>query len=95
MKYFIVAADSPTQEQQNQITSSFKDSGYSWWHWLPDFWILGCPYDGVQAPTIRDHIKELVPGLVFLVLGADPRPEWGAFSSPEWWQWLNDNWKKE
>jgi hypothetical protein len=91
VKYFIVAAQSPTLVQQNAISNNFKAKNYGWWHWISNFWILTCPYDQVSLESIRDYIMSLAPGLSFAVLEVSPIG-WSCYSDPKWAEWLQENW---
>lgn len=96
MKFFIIAATSPTQEQRNAITLFFQGKPqYGFWHWMPDFWIITTTDHEITARQLLDMIKAAVPSLLsgFGVFAIEPL-DWALYSDPKWGEWLDQNWKR-
>jgi hypothetical protein len=96
MKFFVIAAQSPTVQQQNAITMLFRGKPeYGFWHWTSEFWILDVQSEAITSVTLRDMISVAAPGLSFAVFGLDPRPgDWAMLSDPKWSEWMEGSWPK-
>ena len=95
MKFFIVTANSATQQQRNAITNCFHGKPqFGFWHWTPDFWIIQTTNDLVTADFVRSEISNVAPNLFFAVFGVIPRfNDWSMFADPKWAEWINQNWR--
>jgi len=92
MKHFVVVAKNPTIFQQNAIMNRVIKGNYAYWHWIPNIWLLKDDYDGDDAGTLRDKIRDAAPGCNFTVFEVQPG-DWAGFGDPQWGDWLNQHWK--
>jgi len=94
MKFFMIAASSPTPEQRNAITFIFRDKPeFGFWHWTPDFWLINTITDSYTSASIRDAVRDTVPGLFFAVFAVNPVPDdWAMWSDKTWAEWVQKNW---
>ncbi len=92
-KRFILVIDNPTKEQQNAVTQFFKNQlGY--WHWFSDVWLLTDSSNTWTAVSLRDKVKELVPGARLLVFMVESNHTWAAFGKEGMFNWLDKTWKR-
>jgi hypothetical protein len=94
MKFFMVAAASPTEEQRNAITFLFKgNEAVGFWHWTPDFWIVTTSNDSYNSVHIQNAIRDTVPGLYFAVFAVNPVPDdWAMWADVRWGDWVKQHW---
>lgn len=92
MKRFIVAVDNATEGQRNKITSFVKGK-YGYWHWYSDFWLLTSSDDSRTATSLREDLKEAVPGLFMFILEIEGDAHtWAAFGDKKHFKWLHETW---
>jgi|GEM_PF-2224719 hypothetical protein len=94
MKRFVLLVDDATQEQQNAVTSHFRNKPQGFWHIFSDAWLLMDPTEALTVYSLRDQLKSLVPGATTLVLPIDNAVNWAGFGKTESFKWLNDTWPK-
>lgn len=92
MLRFVLIVDDATQEQQNSVTNSLKDKPYGFWHHLSDVWLLVDPNDQQTPASLRDYLKDIVPGATTLVLRIDDKHAWAGFGVPDNFKWVRDDW---
>jgi hypothetical protein len=93
MKCFVVVASTTNPAQQDEITNYVKNV-FGFWHWIPGFWVLMTTDDNHTSQTVRNTLRDIVPGVGVLVLAVKPVAEdWAAWGPPQWGQWFNDYWK--
>jgi hypothetical protein len=97
-KRFIVAVDKSTTEQDLAFQSFIKASGFKWWHWLSNLWLLIDEEGNSSAKQIRDRVVELYPGeSVWVEELSDVGDTWAAFGpkseTRNMFPWLVKNWK--
>ena len=96
MKFFVLAAEEASQAQRNAITNYLNGNGFGFWHWIADFWIVQSSNNDLKAASLRDTIRELVPGLAFHVFGVRPiEGEWAGMGDPRSAEWSKKQWKDE
>lgn len=93
MKVFAVAAAPSDQIRRDSITMHFKNQGWGFWHWFPDFWILATQNDDATSEELRETVKTIAPGLYCMVLALDTSSSWAGFGSPEWKEWFDIHWR--
>src|SRR5260370_2756978 len=93
MNYFMIAAASPTPEQRNAITFLFKGKPqYGYGHWTPDFWLITSTDYSDNSATIRDAVRDTVPGLPFAVFAVNPVPgDWEMWADMSGGAWVEQN----
>jgi hypothetical protein len=94
---FVVALRNPEPEQRNTLTFFFKNQEYGFWHWIPDTWFIVLPTNVDQtAQSLREQIRELLPGVHFMVVGIDQpsggKRNWAGFGPKRWFEWFHRNW---
>jgi hypothetical protein len=103
-KRYIIALDSSTEGQNNAFRRFIKDSNFSWWHWIENFWLLIDSAGEYNSEKIRDKVDELFPGVYNLVIELNEDYDtWQGFGPAgggeekekgNMFTWLRDNWKK-
>jgi len=101
MRKLFVVTSNPTTIEQDEVFQEWIEANFNWWHWLNQTWLL-VDEDGTHtAVGIRDEVKELFPGVHFLVLEtrADGGTRWAGFgpnsateSERNMFTWLKENW---
>ena len=90
MKNIAVALNAGQPEQRNAITNFFAASGWAYWHWIDDFWIVQVPSDYTPR-ALHDQLERLpavgtATILLFEIHGAIAY--WGR-ANKDAWAWLN------
>ena len=95
MKRFIVAASPLSEHQTNAITALFR-SGYGWWHWIENLWLVTDRSETLTCTTIRDQIKGVAPNARIMVINADDPDNWAGTASSgratEMFKWIRGTW---
>jgi hypothetical protein len=89
-KFAVILTES--NDTQKQALASQLPKRASWWHYSPDVWLLKFRGD-VSATSLRDEIKQVIPGALFLVMQIDS-DFWAGFGPKEWQNWFNTVWDK-
>lgn len=97
-KRFVILLDSCTKEQEEAIRLSFKD--LTWWHWLPNAWLLSDPAGAYSALGIRNHIQVVVPNLYVMVFELNATGDtWAGFgpsaAERNMFDWIRRNWEQK
>lgn len=87
----LVCASSVSQVEQNQITEWFKSSGYNWWHYLPNLWIVRDPYNRLNVVSIAANLRLFLPGRHLVVLDMENTRDCDGWLPPNAWNWLKDS----
>jgi hypothetical protein len=90
MKNIAVALNAGTVEQRNAMTNFFADSGWAYWHWIDDFWIVQVP-DNFTTYLLHTAIEQIpVVGQATLLLFEfhGSIKFWGR-ANKDAWDWLN------
>ena len=98
-KRFVVAVDSTTTEQATAVTQFFKDHSLAWWHWLANLWLVSDARGVLTAKSIRDELKNALPGVNTVVIEINENGDtWAGFGprndDKNMFIWLRNNWKK-
>lgn len=92
---FVICVDDSTGTQQDTLTKYFKDSGkVGYWHWFSDMWLLTDPNRHWTANSLRDKVKELLPGTHIMIVQIDGDNTWSGFGSTKMFDWMNDTWSE-
>jgi len=93
-RYFTVATDGLTDEQNRALAEAWKP--YGWWHWLPNFWLIKDSTGVLSAHVLRDEILRVAPTTTAMVLEVEPK-DWGGMFPEVGPQrdWLRDHWPPE
>jgi hypothetical protein len=92
---FVLLARHPLTAQQNLITAFIKNSGWGFWHWCSDGWLITTHANlGLDPGILRDKIREVVPGLQVLVVQVEPATGsgWAVYGPTAWGEWLRETW---
>ena len=99
-KRFILAIDSPTEEETKAFQEGVvKELGW-WWHWISNAWLLSNAAADVSAAQIRDLANLHFPGVnkIVLEMRDDGTDTWSGYgpTKPErdMFKWIKENWKK-
>lgn len=95
MRYFVIATDPMTSELEKKFLDSL--TGITWWHWLPNFWLIIDKKDNHTVASIRDSFKGISSTHRCVVLEVEPKT-WAAMSKKDaqgrqMSDWLDENWK--
>ena len=97
-KRFIISLNSKTPEQEQVLVEYLKSSGYGWWHWLNNTWLIVDKKGTSSARRFRDELGRLLPGVrnvVFELRGHDDT--WAGFGpsggEQNMFEWIKKNWK--
>lgn len=97
---FVVLTQSNEKSHNDKFLEFIKASGLSWWHWLPNSWLLTTRKEAVKASVIRDAVREAFKDSHCLVLELnDGEDTWSGFGpaseKKNMFSWIHDNWKQE
>lgn len=97
MKYFVVATDPMTPDDEKTFRASLSES-VAWWHWLPNFWLLRSRDDDLDAKGIRDTLRRTAGEIRCMVLEVDPIT-WAAMTKKNakgksMTEWLGKHWSR-
>lgn len=88
----MVAVDDATTAQQNAVTEYFRTTKYGFWHYLSDLWLVTDVSNTLTAATLRDKLKDLVPGATTLVIQLDQPKDWAGFGQSNVFDWFKSTW---
>jgi hypothetical protein len=91
---FIVMVDDATREQQNKLTAYFR-SKVGFWHYFSDIWLVVESKMDWEPRSLRDEVRNLLPGKSVLVFAVESPQRWAAFGKIGMFKWLKDEWLKE
>jgi hypothetical protein len=97
-KRFIIVLDTCTKEQEEAVRLSIKD--LTWWHWLPNVWLLTDTTGAFSAITLRDHIRKAIPMVYILVFELNDKGDTWAGYGPSTEQrnmfdWIRRNFEQK
>ncbi len=91
---FVVCVDDATREQQDKLTQFFKEeANVGYWHWFNDLWLVTDPYNNWSAGSLRDKIREMLPGAHNVVIQIDGSNTWSGFGNTKMFEWFHDTWE--
>ena len=89
---FALIVDDATREQQDSVTNWLRTTELSFWHYLSDVWLVLDSRDTETTVSLRDHLKQAVPGKTTMVLKVDGPNNWAAFGPTDKFKWLHSTW---
>jgi|HubBroStandDraft_2_1064218.scaffolds.fasta_scaffold18665_5 hypothetical protein len=95
MKHFVLAGNELSPLQRNTITKYLSDTGYGYWHWFQDFWLVTSANNYVTSVNLRESLKLVVPGTHFMVFAVEPSPDWAGVGNETWAEWIHQNWSRQ
>ena len=95
MARFVIATDKMPAVIADRLTTHFKGTGWGFWHWLDDFWVLdGVPdiYTAKKLYEELDGLSKLFGAQTCVVMRTDPPLSfWGA-ATKDCWPWMSKYW---
>lgn len=91
LKHFVIAIDTSTAPERDTITNSIEAAGCGFWHWLPDFWLVGDPDFAHSPDWWRDRVRALAPSRMVMVLEVSPRM-WAGYVPEDTEHWMSQTW---
>lgn len=92
---YIIAVDGASKEVKDAITTRISGTGYGYWHWMEDIWLVAGVPDNVTPKSFSDWLEE-TPGcslLTHIVIKVDtPSSYWGR-ANKQGWGWMEKYWK--
>ena len=93
MSNFVVIVDGIDATQRELLHARLKEKTESWWHQLPDVWVVQGGYESVQA--LRDDLAPIMglpaSQLLVLALKTTSGGRWAASAKGEFTTWFKDN----
>ena len=85
-----IALDSGSPPQRNELTNYLARNGWSYWHWIDDFWIVQVP-DSYTPESLHDELEALprIDKATILVFEFSGRIKFWGRNKNEAWEWLN------
>ena len=93
---FVVIVPFAPSVSQTALTQLAIQSGWGWWHWGTDTWLLTAA-ESLDAVQLREKISAIVPGIKFIVVKVQPSKEganWAALGPVTWGHWFTEAWEK-
>lgn len=94
-RFFILTTDALTTEQEQQVVQIATQ--FSWWHWMPNFWLFKDHSDTATVEAIRDQFGKVAPMSRCMIFQVNPvlwagrvRPDAQGNKMEEW---VNSHWK--
>jgi hypothetical protein len=94
-RFVLIVPFAPLQTQQ-AILDLAKRSGWAWWHWGAETWLISTPDPQMSAESMRDKVLIVVPRIQFLVTRVEvPQTgvNWGCYGPFEWGEWMRESWE--
>lgn len=93
-KRFIVLLASETDQQTRAFGHLLKPDNFSWWHWLPNSWLIIDLSGELTASSLRDKVKTIYPGVNNYVteVKEDSWAGFGPSGDSTYFSWLKRNW---
>jgi hypothetical protein len=86
-------------DAENARLKGYLDSWGSWWHWIPNFWLLVTDDPGVSAEALRDYITSLNKEVRSIVFEFEEDITWAGkgptAEGKNMFNWLRRNWNKQ
>ena len=95
MRRFAVGTGGLTPAQETELQSYFTTYG-TWWHWLPNFWlVLTSKDDTLTASKIRDRIVKF--GAHCMVVEVQDKDHWAGYGPKtpprDMFDWMHSSWE--
>lgn len=97
-KRFVIALDSGTKAQNDQLLEYITSGGYGWWSWINGFWLLVDPAGKLDANKLRVDLGNIYPSVKMLILEIHGNADgWSGFGpngdgDKSMFTWLKENW---
>ncbi len=96
-KKFVISTDPLTAAETEALKDVIRPA--SWWHWLPNFWLVKDTKDELTAESIRDSIKRINTTARCVVLEVEPGT-WAALTKKDaqgrdMGSWLKSTWSND
>lgn len=96
---FVVGVDGLSEAQEASLRNYFLGIG-SWWHWIPNFWMVVVRDDAIDPAAIRNRLTQLTSAtrnnlIVIEVSGPHTWAGFGPNTKPsDMFEWINGTWTK-
>jgi hypothetical protein len=99
-KRFVVLVQSATKGQDDAFLGYIKANKLSWWHWLPNSWLLKGINTELKAANIRDAAREAFTGAhIFVIELNEDGDTWSGFGPKterrNMFAWIHKSWKDD
>jgi|ERR1017187_6082588 hypothetical protein len=97
---FVVLVDTSSKAQDDAFLDFAKKSGFGYWHWLNNSWLLTTHNLQTTSKQISDQLLLIFPNIFFLVLeikedGSDLWIGFGPLGDEKnMFKWIHENWKR-
>jgi hypothetical protein len=92
MRRFVIVVDKSTEAEVDSIIKLLNASGYDWWHWLNDLWLMTTPSGDTAVSAVIEAVTKISnPKKVFITEVSVV--DWIAFVPPKSREWLDQYWK--
>lgn len=96
-KYFTIATDPLSAEEEIKVRELFSGNA-TWWHWLPNHWLVRDNSDELDAQSIMQSIQSINSTARAIILEVSPKT-WAALTRPnakgkDMGTWLRNHWKQ-
>ena len=94
---FVVMLDSAPASLQNAITERMKATGYGFWKWIENAWLVDTTHAQLSAKAFSEWLRQ-TPGFgpkqVHLVLRVDDGSgDYHGHANQLGWPWMEKYWK--
>lgn len=88
MKNFAVALNNGTPAERNAITKHLADSGYGYWHWVDDFWIVRTDVETAKSLYLTLLEEANLGKETVLVFEFETPINFWGFAPKKAWDWM-------
>ncbi len=97
-KRYIVCVNNPKDQQDQAFLTYIKNSGFSWWHYLSNTWLIIDSSGNSTVADIRTKVMEYYPQETNMVFQLNEgEGTWSGFGpksdKANMFTWINDYWK--
>lgn len=98
-KRYIIALDSSTKEQNDELKDFVSEHGLGWWHWIKNFWLITDPNEKFSASRIQDVLAETHFGIdCFVIELNDDGDTWAGYGpkteKSNMFRWIKETWNR-
>ena len=89
-KFVVIVLDEATKQQGDALTELLRLTGFVWWHWFQDIWLVPAVADSITPKLMYDAIMgvEVLKKANVLVLFFDSPPTYFGQAPPDSWKWF-------
>jgi hypothetical protein len=82
--------------QKDIALREYFDQIGTWWHWIPNFWLVVTHNDRIGPDAIRDQINVLTGGAYSVVIEVQGTLGWAGWGPSEgpFFNWIRDEWPR-